>query len=361
MDKDYIYESLDAKDLKRENNGNFAACESLWQPCSADGVKQIVSRIQDFCEFDADFLAKNKNYDGIPYSTEDYKWENVVKRLDAGKVVDGLITYVRKIIPDAPKCPTCGCSILDGGYHNLFSKKLFCSSCGARLAKELSSADGKTRIYVNSIHVTYVNKALYAYFLRETGLTDFPGWVRELADADFGIYLCDEETSSRRLFPRLFTTLSVNGFSIACVLNSICEFYEKTLKYPSWIFEGLVLYRRRCIPRWQSGLHQRPARCMCVNAERALFVAWYSQMHDELFLRSRQHNGSHFLCFGSDVVSLSVRQIHDRLDLVGECMRIVLDLNRRIEACVVRVHFVRKDFCVDAAPRRQREPGDDEK
>ena len=87
MDKDYIYESLDAKDLKRENNGNFAACESLWQPCSADGVKQIVSRIQDFCEFDADFLAKNKNYDGIPYSTEDYKWENVVKRLDAGKVV----------------------------------------------------------------------------------------------------------------------------------------------------------------------------------------------------------------------------------------------------------------------------------
>ena len=79
-------------------------------------------------------------------------------------------------------------------YHNPFSKKLFCSSCGARLAKELSSADGKTRIYVNSIHVTYVNKALYAYFLRETGLTDFPGWVRELADADFGIYLCDEES-----------------------------------------------------------------------------------------------------------------------------------------------------------------------
>lgn len=194
MDKDYIYESLDAKDLKRENNGNFAACESLWQPCPADGVKQIVSRIQDFCEFDADFLAKNKNYDGIPYSTEDYKWENVVKRLDAGKVVDGLITYVRKIMPDAPKCPTCGCSILDGGYHNPFSKKLFCSSCGARLAKELSSADGKTRIYVNSIHVTYVNKALYAYFLRETGLTDFPGWVRELTDADFGIYLCDEES-----------------------------------------------------------------------------------------------------------------------------------------------------------------------
>jgi len=45
--------------------------------------------------------------------------------------VDGLVLYIRKAMPDAPKCPECGCSILNGGYHVPTTGENICSDCGA--------------------------------------------------------------------------------------------------------------------------------------------------------------------------------------------------------------------------------------
>lgn len=127
MENKYIYEALDVKDKK----GSFAACEGLWQPATEDSVKAIVERVKACCETDEAVREKNPGYVGIGRSAKDYEWENVKKRLDAGKVVDGLVLYIRKAMPDAPKCPECGCSILDGGYHVPTTGENICSDCGA--------------------------------------------------------------------------------------------------------------------------------------------------------------------------------------------------------------------------------------
>ena len=193
-DKKFIYESLSEKDLNRDNYGNFAACEGLWQPVSEDAVKTIMERVKACFATDAELRKKDAGYVGTARSAEDYEWENVKKRLYAGKVVDAMICLFRKIEPDAPKCPTCGCSILDSGCHHPLSHRLYCTDCGNRIIRELSGAEGKVRIYVDSIHVTYVNKALYSAFCSEIGLTNFPAWVKELAEEDFDISLTDEES-----------------------------------------------------------------------------------------------------------------------------------------------------------------------
>ena len=87
MENKYIYEALDVKDKK----GSFAACEGLWQPATEDSVKAIVERVKACCETDEAVREKNPGYVGIARSAKDYEWENVKKRLDAGKVVDGKI------------------------------------------------------------------------------------------------------------------------------------------------------------------------------------------------------------------------------------------------------------------------------
>ena len=109
MENKYIYEALDVKDKK----GSFAACEGLWQPATEDSVKAIVERVKACCETDEAVREKNPGYVGIARSAKDYEWENV------------------KAMPDAPKCPECGCSILDGGYHVPTTGENICSDCGA--------------------------------------------------------------------------------------------------------------------------------------------------------------------------------------------------------------------------------------
>ena len=101
-DKKFIYESLSEKDLNRDNHGSFAACEGLWQPVTEDAVRTIMERVKACFVTDDELRKKDAGYIGTARSAEDYEWENVKKRLDAGKVVDAMICLIRKIEPDAP-------------------------------------------------------------------------------------------------------------------------------------------------------------------------------------------------------------------------------------------------------------------
>lgn len=141
QDKEY---QVLAGELFKDKYQNFAACEPYWRPVETKKVKALLGAL---CYTPEDYQRAILS----AYVTLTNQWDKVQSGeftsyptddaaqtlLDAGKVISTPICYIRKVT-DKPKCPKCGCSIMENSpaLSRVDNKTAICSACGMKEALE---------------------------------------------------------------------------------------------------------------------------------------------------------------------------------------------------------------------------------